>query len=86
LFEVLWKFDTVQVCPGGGGGGCVHSLAVQSCIVFGGGLNGTPGRTICEVVFQRTPGASARASVRKTAIDAAASRRQKRERIMRCPS
>jgi hypothetical protein len=80
------KFETSQVCPGGGGGGWVHSFAVQSCIVFGGGLNGTPGMTICDVVCQRLPGrSSATATAARMHIEAAAARRPELERTIRFP-
>ncbi len=78
LLSVRWKFEFVQVCPGGEGGGRVQTLAVQSVLVFGGGLYGMPGMIVCEVVCQRTPGASARAGDKdaNTAMDAAATRLQ----------
>src|SRR5262245_64256962 len=77
LFLLLCWFDTVQVWPGGAGGGWLESRAAQNLTVFGGGVNGMPSIVIWEVDCQRTPGASARAGARTTnKNEDAASRRQ----------
>src|SRR5262245_54511078 len=72
-------FDTVQLWPGGGGGGWFESRAAQNLTVFGGGVNGMPSIVIWEVDCQSTPGDSARAGTRliKSNVEAARSRTSK---------
>src|SRR5262245_66691576 len=86
LLPVRCMFDTVQVCPGGGGGGWLESRAAQNLIVFGGGVNGMPSIVIWEVDCQRTPGDSARAGASITnRNEDAASRRPDHGLIMNIP-
>src|SRR5262245_50555893 len=86
LFPLLCWFDTVQLWPGGGGGGSFESRAAQNLIVFGGGVNGMPSIVICEVDCQSTPGDSARAGASITnRNEDAASRRPEHGLIMDPP-
>jgi hypothetical protein len=86
LLPVRWKFEFTQL-ESPPGGGLVHSLAVQTLSVVGGGDIGMPTMDIWDFISQRIPGGSSASAGARTLIKTvnAASRRPDHRFVMNSP-